>query len=230
MPNVHLQSNPLGSNIVNGGDDKGFPKIEEIFEYCFSLKLRNGSIVDLPSGHMAFVPSVPFLAFSRSIILVTVPVEHPKLSTPDWTPGVNFATAPLPTAGADNEDCHFQSGEWSCLISRLLLLPHFFNLRPGTWLSATFCRISGSAQHPRFISFRPQTVESKTRSASFAHLDEERIIIALGHAELGHPGWMGEPDSGTKIKLPSRSSLLRRSKSSAKEKIVGGLLRLPQLE
>lgn len=48
------------------------------------------------------------------------------------------------------------------------------------WLNTTVRRVSGSAQRPKSIVLRPETVERKTWCSKFAHSAEEEQDIALG--------------------------------------------------
>lgn len=78
VPNVNLPPTVGNGITIHNGDDMGFTEAETMFDYYFSLKLRNGSTVDFPAGHTVFVPSSPPLRADRTNTSVTVPVERPK--------------------------------------------------------------------------------------------------------------------------------------------------------
>lgn len=64
-------------------DKKSFSAHEKMFDYYFSLKLRNGSTVDVPAGQTAFIPvSSPLIQSPKTT--VTIKVERPSEDRTMW--------------------------------------------------------------------------------------------------------------------------------------------------
>ncbi|ORY89133.1 hypothetical protein BCR35DRAFT_350623 [Leucosporidium creatinivorum] len=167
VPNVNLPPTSRNGDFHWFPDRTRFAGSETQFDYYFSLRLRNGSSVEFPAGHAAFIPASEPLSLDVPKENVTIILERPTNDRSGWG---------IPSRGnctADNSttfsvEVEVPSGD------------HVFESGKELFLPTTIRRTKGTAQVPDYIYFRPSTAGAETWCSTFGHSEAERNEIAFG--------------------------------------------------